>query len=278
MRAITRHVVDPELVDEGVERYSNTLARVVQAATVGPQALSIVLDVARSYAGYLAAAHADQAELCRALRVGAQAAAAIFALGSRSGDVEFSLGDLRMTHVATGPTGATHPGNWRIGWWLAHIVDDRAAIDTLATTPIDVMRASSTTTDECQYRFVEALQGYHTHAAHWAGSLQSALDATDPEAVTLIDEDFVLNILVPEMQMLFYLALREIAPFQTALEYAVERHKKYWGKASRRKDPDGLLALGPIALSSTAIQAGIPITTESDYIPRALIENACGQA
>jgi Immunity protein 49 len=277
MKTVARHVIDPELVDEGVERFSTTLARVVTAATGRPEGLSIVLEVARSYAGYLSAANADQAELCRALRIGAQAAAAIFALGSRSGEIEFTIGDQSATHAATGPTGATRPGNWRIGWWLAQVVDDRAAIDILATTPIDVLRASSSTADECQYRFVEALQGYQNRAANWADNLQAAVDATDPEAVTLIDEDFVLNILVPEMQMLFRLALGETEPFQSALQFAVERHKKYWTKASRQNDPDGLLALGAIALASSAVNAGMSITTESEYVPRPLIENACGQ-
>jgi Immunity protein 49 len=277
MKTIARHVVDRELVDEGVERFSDTLAKVVQAATGRAEALSIVLDVARSYAGYLSASTADQAELCRALRIGAQAAAAIFALGSGSGDIRIRIDDHHATLAATGPTDATHPGNWRIGWWLAHIVDDRSGIDVLATTPIDVLRGSSSSTDECQYRFVEALQGYQTHAADWWDKLQAALDATDPEKVNLADEEFVLNILLPEMQMLFRLALGEIAPFETALEFALERHKKYWSKASRKKDPDGFLGLGPLALASTAFKAGMPITTESDYIPRILIENACGQ-
>jgi Immunity protein 49 len=277
MKTIARHTVDPELVDEGVERFNDTLARVVLAATGRPEALSIVLDTARSYAGYLSAANADQSELCRALRIGAQAAAAIFALANGNGDTQITIGDKRVTHAATGPTDATHPGNWRIGWWLAHIVDDQAAIDTLATTPIDILRASSSTADECQYLFIAALQEYQTHGPNWGERLQAALDATDPQAVTLTDEEFVLNILVPEMQLLFRLALGEIAPFQTALDFAVERHKKYWAKASRKKDPDGLLALGPIALASTAYTAGVPITTESDYIPQELIENACSQ-
>lgn len=277
MKTIARHVVDPELVDEGVEGYRDLLVKVVDSATAHPEALSIVLSVARSYAGYLSASDADHAELCSALRVGAQAGAAIFALGGTRGSVDVNIGEHHAMVAGTGPTDSTHPGNWRIGWWLAHIVNDRAAIETLATTPIDVLRASSSTADECQYRFVEALQGYQTRSANWADSLKAALDATDPETVTLSDEEFVLNILVPEMQMLFYLALREIESFQTALEYAIERHKKYWSKAGRKRDPDGLLALGPIALASAALDAGMPIETESDYVPRALIENGCGQ-
>lgn len=275
MKTISRHAVDPDLVQEGIEGDSELLAKVVQSATTRTEALSIVLSTARSYAGYLCASNANQAELCRALRIGAQAAAAIFALGSGKGDIEFTLGDQHAKLAATGSTDATHPGNWRTGWWLAHIVDDRAAIDMLAATPIDVLRRSSSRTDECQYLFVEALQGFQTNASNWSNKLQAALDATDPENVKLSDEDFVLNILVPEMQMLFRVALGEIAPFETALEFALERHKKYWSKGKRKQDPDGFLALGPLAISSVAFDAGIPVKIQSEYIDRALLENGC---
>lgn len=267
MKSIARHAVDPELVDEGVERFEQTLDRAVTTALERPAALATVLEVARSYAGYLAAANAPQVELGRALRIGAEAATAIFALGTGSGEIEFSIAGQRARHAATGPNGATRPGTWRIGWWLAQLVGDQTAIDTLAATPVALLRASGTTTDECQYRFVEALQGFQSQAPTWGDSLQAAVDATDPEAVALIDEDFVLNILVPEMQLLFYLALNESDQFQTAFEFALERHKKYWSKADRKRDPDGFLALGPMALASLAVSAGIPVEMESDYAP-----------
>lgn len=278
MKKISRHALDAERVREGVEEGSSLLADVVRSSATRTQALSIALSAARSYAGNLAAGGAKQSELCRALRIGAQAAAGIFALASTNGNVQFPLGDQSVNLQATGPTDATHPGNWRIGWWLAHIVDDRASIDRLAATPIDVLRRSSSRADECQYRFVEALQGYEKHSPDWSTKLQAALDATDPQTTKLSDEDFALNILVPEMQMLFRLALGEIEPFGSALDFAIERHKKYWSKTNRKTDPDGYLALGPLALASQAVQAGMPIDAESEYIPRALIEGACRSA
>jgi hypothetical protein len=277
MRKISRHTVDPELVQERIESNKHLLADMLESAGHRAAALSILLGTATSYAGYLAAADAAIAELCRALRIGAQASATIFALGAGRGDVEFSLGDRHAKLPATGPTDATHVGNWRVGWWLAHIVRDRAAIDRLADTPIEVLRQSSTRGDECQYLFVEALQGFEQRTPDWSTKLQAAVDATDPERVRLSDEEFVLNVLVPEMQMLFRLALGEIAPFTDALAFALERYKKYWSKASRKRDPDGFLALGPLAISSVAFDAGMPVEVASDYAPRNLIENCCSK-
>ena len=274
MNNIPRHAIDAERVQEGIEGDGEMLAKVVQSATSRAAALSIVLSAARSYAGYLAAADGNTAEINRALRIGAQAAAAMFALAARDGEVEFPLGTHQVKLAATGSTDATHPGNWRTGWWLAHIVRDQAAIDTLAATPIEVLRGSSSRADECQYLFIEALQGFRKLSPAWSSQLQMALDATDPEQVKLSDEDFVLNILVPEMQMLFRLALGEFAPFGDALLFAIERHKKYWSKGKRKEDPDGYLALGPLALLSIALDKGVPVEIESAYIPRELIESA----
>jgi hypothetical protein len=275
MKKISRHALNPELVQEGSEGGKELLAKVLSSATHNAAALSIVLGTARTYAGYLTAANAATTELCRALRIGAQASAAIFALASNTGNVEFALDNRHAKLAATGPTDATHVGNWRIGWWLAHIVRDGTAIDQLAATPIEIMRRSSTRGDECQYLFVEALQAFEQRTPDWSTKLQAALDATDPARVKLSDEEFVLNILVPEMQMLFRLALGDIAPFVAALEFALERHKKYWSKGDRKRDPDGFLAVGALAIASIAVDAGMRIDIESEYAPRQLIEGAC---
>jgi hypothetical protein len=276
MKRISRHSLDAELVQEGVERDQELLASVLEAVGTRAAALSIALGTARSYAGYLAAEGSKTAEICRALRIGAHASAAIFTLGSGKGEISFPIGNRQSTLPATGPTDATHVGNWRIGWWFAHIVRDHSVSDRLASTPISVLRRSSTRGDECQYLFAEALQGFENRNSDWSAKLQAAVDATDPDQVTLSDEEFVLNILVPEMQMLFHLALGEVTPFGAALEFALERHKKYWSKGSRRQDPDGFLALGPLALISIAFDAGMPIAVESEYIPQELIEGICG--
>jgi len=275
MKKISRHSLNRELVDEGSESHKELLATLLDPATLNAAGLSIVLGTARRYAGYLAAADAATAALCRALRTGAQASAAIFGLGSNTGDVQFVLGDQHAKLAATGPTDATHVGNWRVGWWLAHILRDGAAVDQLADTPIAVMRRSSSRGDECQYLFIEALQGFEQRTPDWSTKLQAALDATDPRRATLSDEEFVLNILVPEMQMLFRLALGEIAPFGAALEFALERHKKYWSKGNRKRDPNGFLALGPLAIASLAVDAGMPIDIESEYAPRLLLDGGC---
>jgi hypothetical protein len=273
VKKVSRHSVDAELIEEGVESKKALLESVLRSAASRPPALSLVLGAARNYAGYVAVAELDSDELPRALQIGAQAAAAIFALSIASGDVRFDLDGAPVTLPATGPTDATHVGNWRIGWWLAHVVRDRSAIDSLAATPLEVLRQSSSRGDECQYLFVDALQAFEKRAGNWSTRLRVALDATDPAAARISDEEFVLNVLVPEMQMLFRVATGEIEPFNEALRFALERHKKYWSKAPRKRDPDGYLALGPLAISKMARKAGMPIEVDSEYLPERLLQS-----
>jgi hypothetical protein len=275
MKQVPRHSVDLEIVEEGIDAKKTLLESLLESATNRAAALSLVLSTARSYAGYLVVAQPESEELCQALRIGARSAAAIFVLATGRGEMEVELGEIQTKLPATGPTDATHVGNWRTGWWLAHIVRDRTAIDRLVATPVDVLRRSSTRGDECQYLFIDALQAFEKRAADWSTKLRVALDATDPEQVNISDEEFVLNILVPEMQCLFRLAIGEIAPFNEALQFALERHKKYWSKGNRKRDPDGYLALGPLAIAGMARNAGMPIEVESEYLPKRLLEGGC---
>lgn len=274
MKNVSRHSVDMELVEEGVESKKDLLESMLGSTAGLPAGLSLVLSTARSYAGYVAVAQPGSDELGRALQIGAQAAAAIFALSSgRVGEVQVDLGPggAKVTLPATGPTDATHVGNWRVGWWLSHIVEDRSAIDFLSATTLDVLRGSSSRGDECQYLFIDALQAFEKRADDWSTRLRAALTATDPATASISDEEFVLNILVPEMQMLFRLAIGETAPFNEALDFALERHKKYWSKAKRKRDPNGYLALGPLAITKMARKAGMPVEVESDYLPKQLL-------
>lgn len=271
MKHIPRHAINIERAREGASNSERVLKKVTAAAP-SRAALSVLLSVAKSYVGELAALDPKPAKLMRALRLGAQSAAAIFALGCETtGEVEFALADQRLRLPATGPTDASHVGNWRSGWWLAQIVRDEAAIATLSATPLEVLRGSSTRADACEYLLVEALQAFHQRAPDWGTKLQAALDATDPEHNKITDEEFVLNILVPDIQMLYYIGIGDIGPFNEALAFALERHKKYWSKGDRKLEPEGFLALGPMAIAGFAVEAGMPIEVSSDYMPLDLI-------
>jgi hypothetical protein len=270
-----RHAIDREFAAEGAEGEADLLANLLEVAQTKPHALDAVISSARAYAGYLSVASSEIDPLCGVLRCGAEAAGALFALATGSGLVEVDVNQRHVRLPSTGPTDATNPGTWRVGWWMAHVVRDQGVIGRLASTPVDVLRRSSTRGDECQYLYVEALQAVGARAPDWGDRLERALDSTDPERQSLTAEDFVLNIMVPEMEMLLNLGLGDAGALQEALGYALERHRKYWGGEDRVKDPDGFLALGPLAIASMAHDAGMAVEVESEYVPAALIQGAC---
>ena len=278
MTSVPRHPIDHELAVEGAEGALEQLAAQLDVLPANPHALDSMLSTARGYAGYLSVTTAEIDPLCGALRSGAAAAGGLFALATGNGevevDVESAAGRRHLRLPATGPTDATHAGNWRVGWWMAHVVRDAPTITRLARTPVEVLRRSSTRGDECQYLYAEALQAVQARQDDWGERLQQALHATDPAENDLAAEEFVLNILVPEMEMLFHLGTGEPDAFQESLAYALERHRRYWSKAARR-DPDGFLALGPLAIAAMAYDAGFAIEVESGYLPVPLVEGAC---
>lgn len=158
-----------------------------------------------------------------------------------------------------------------MGWRLAQVTRDQPTIDVLLATPLDVLRRSTSRGDECLYLFVAALQALQQRADDWSSKLRIALDATDATKLQLSDEDFVLNVLVPEMELLLRLVIGDVAAFNAALHFALERHKKDWSRASRKRDPDGYVALGPLAIASIARRGGMPIQVSSDYVPPPLL-------
>ncbi|NKI44557.1 immunity 49 family protein [Streptomyces sp. LD120] len=55
----------------------------------------------------------------------------------------------------------------------------------------------------------------------------------------------------------------------------VHLHKAYWtADEDRAKDPDGSLALAPLAMACLAYDGGIPLNVASDYLPRHLLQRS----
>jgi len=267
MKRIARPAIDAELAREHAERSTEMLEAILPRARRDAQALDELVNWSWIGAGAYAAVAPESPAIGRALRIGAGASAAIFALATGSGEIDVPLGDDAPARLnATGPTAASHAANWRHGFYMALLAADDDAASTLTQVPIDVLRQSSTRGDDCVYLFVEALQAWHRRDAAVAERLHLAVQATEPARLTRSPEEFVLNVLVPEMELLHRLLDGAIAPFNETLGFAVERHRKYWTKGDRKRDPRGFLALGPSVFTAAARRAGMPIDIESDYL------------
>lgn len=66
------------------------------------------------------------------------------------------------------------------------------------------------------------------------------------------------------MEMFYFLTQREDQKFNNSLANALDLHKRFWTKdTERRNDPNGFIALGPLAVACLARDAGVRIDVES---------------
>jgi len=272
MPTVTSHLLDPESARAGLRSAQARLAESARLARTSVAHLAAVRESALACAGYLAALEPDGADLSRALRLGAQAAAATFALAARTyGRLEVPLGPgAPLTHAATGPTPAAHARAWREGFLLAAVSRDRRSLGALAKTPAGLLTRTS---DGQEYlpRYAVLLQGLWAHAPDVPQRLVAVLEATAAGRISGAAEDYALNIIVAEVELLYRFLIDDRDAFAASLVWALERHRAYFSTPGRVTDPAGYLALGPAAVCAFAHEAGWPITVTSPYLPPRLI-------
>jgi hypothetical protein len=279
MSSIKHHAYDraflPELASGERELLEHGIGMMVSQSE--PRPLASTIRNALWIAGACTALDPGSEELCAALRAVSSMTAGLFHLMvGMPGEYPIPLGDGRRAILHNiGVTSETSVGKWHNGFYAACIVRDESALQQLASTPVASIRRSPTRADDSMFLWIETLQSYHTQATGTAEKLKLALEATDPARSKGSDPNYILNILVPAMELFLRMIEGKPAPFNEALHFALERHKKYWGSAKNKTDPEGLLALGPLAMASLAHDTGIAIEVESDYLPRRLFEGAC---
>ena len=73
--------------------------------------------------------------------------------------------------------------------------------------------------------------------------------------------------------MFYYVLRRDEEKFNNAFAQALEQHQKYWTANSERIDePEGFVALAPLAIAVLARSVGLSVTVESEYAPRNFVE------
>ena len=131
------------------------------------------------------------------------------------------------------------------------------------------------TSPEYSHLFQEALRSFWRRADDAPERLLAALKATEPELLPEGAEEYVLAIVVPQMELLYRVMLQDAKGFNEALGKGLEAFKKYWSKKDRVDKPEGYLALGIAAVASFAHEAEMPIEVESDYVPMGLVRGDC---
>ena len=218
---------------------------------------------------------ADKLETWEACVTAMQVGSALFASAqATTGSIEYRIGH-KMHTIRAGALPRAHAGNWLNAFWLACICREEKRMTELCQFPTSKLRQADGVLDEYIYDWVEALQAYWLKRPEFGDKLVTAVEKTDPAALRHAPRDGVLQIMYPPMNLLTQLARGDQNKFNTELAKALEWHKDYWTRdEDRALDTEGLVALGPLAVSCLAVQAGFTITVESEYLPKHLLEGA----
>lgn len=268
---LSRHEIDMDIARSQVDRQARLLSLSRDNLLKVPGNLGTMITIAQDYASYLMVVDPTSPQVDYALRVAVQAVLGVFARAcATEGTVPITIGDDPPVELpARGPHDYANIVKWRTGFYLALLRRDAGAVDALCRVPSSVIRSSPTKADESAYLFADALQALWLDSPDAADRLKAAVDATEPSRIEHAS-DHVLNVLVPEMELVYRFAVRDADAFNEALRYALERHKKYWGTKKLRLDARGFVAWGPLALAGLAHDEGMDITVESDYLPQRL--------
>lgn len=276
MDVIPRHKIDYPAVQRRLETTLTYLPGLIGSVGRTPNNLMIVASNALDIVACASVVDPDSPQIRPALRLASRALAALFAAASAlSFPLEVVVTEGAPVRYDFPPESSlVHPIRWLNAFFVAALCRDYAAIQTLADTPLDLLRASSTRCPEYTALFVDGIRGFLAGAPDTAARLLKAMAATDPERPDLMP-DWALRIDVPKIELFFRYASGDAEAFAAALPQAVEHWRSYWTKLTDRdksRNPDGFLALGLLGLAALAYDKKMPFEVESDYLPPALFQ------
>ncbi|MDQ0941967.1 immunity 49 family protein [Streptomyces sp. V1I1] len=250
-KSIVRLETSPTMIDSA---FRTALLHVEARCTVDPRAAEL--------------------ETWEAVVSAMQLGSALFAVtGATEGTVECRINRETRTLPAIGPRSYADAGNWLTAFWLAIVCRDQKRMTQLCEIPLDRLRSPEGQYDEYIYHWVDVLQTYWLRRPGLVDKLIAAIEASDPEVVSAAPRDLLQGVLYPPINLFHRFVRKDEGGFNQALVEALELHKAYWtADEDRAKDPDGRIALGPLAVACLAYDGEIPIEVESEYLPKHLLQ------
>jgi hypothetical protein len=280
MEYIERQTPDLEFVQGRLNSRLRSLTRTLSKDRSNPNLWSSLHRDALCYAGYLSVLEPTSPDICKYLKLSAQAVAALFvSAAAEPGYVDVPIGDGSLIHIPTiEPGSRTHVARWCDGFFVAVISCDTESLDRLCSVPISLTQLSSTRSSKLHYFFAEALQGFYLGKREAYSLLAEAISLATPEDVYEGSWLFESSISIPWMKLLDCVMHSDQERFNTTLQEALQLHKAYW---TRSEDsllyPQSYLALGLIAICRLAHEQGMIVDGDSDYLPLRLVAGECAQ-
>jgi hypothetical protein len=270
---ISRHNIDSNDIQSDYDYYARLLEKSIKNIHKAPANLGTLARNARSYAGYQCILDPNSIQLWRALRIAAYSLTSVCELASLpEGEYEVFAGEGDPVMLPAGVNSYSNGLSWLHGFYLGVACRETHLNERLAEIPVDILKQTTTRSDEYLYLQIEALQSFWKGAADTPQRVIEAMKATDPEVIKVGTVDAALNIAVPEIDLLFRLLENDSVAFNESLIKALERHKKHSSKENLKNDPRGFIAVGILGLVSIAYERGMTIEVESDYIPKYIFQ------
>ena len=245
-----------------------------------PQNLVSLIRESHREAGFVHYLHPDSPAIRASLRRMAWAAKSLCDLtASGNGPVKISLGDEASSFMAERGRYRFSVGDFTKAFYAAMAVRDQEVLDTLLKVDVDQLQVSGLLFEDYSFLWARALQCWFRSDSDTGEILQQALEATDPGGLKHGTQAYTLFIACLEMELM---STSMVSPerFNQALRKALaEGHKVYYGQIEVNPDedhsdePDGFIALGPLAFACAMHDRGWPVTVKSDYLPVSIIEN-----
>jgi hypothetical protein len=191
-------------------------------------------------------------------------------LGSTSpdGTADIDIAGLGATLPGLGPTDVNLHTWFDLYWWKALSRDtDMAAATTLIDLPTLM---GDGRWDPHRVHLYEALRARDDGDPAWVDHIAHALEALDRPILVFPEEGRLLHRGV--IEILAAVAAQDHTQLTHAITAALKNHRKYWDKNNSRRDmTPGYTALPVAAACAMALDAGMTIDVESDYLPTGLI-------
>jgi hypothetical protein len=275
---VARHGYSTEGAEERNELLHRAAAEAIDELEENPRSLghAFLLTSTEAESRCLLDPLAQYSPTWRAWVSAMQVGSALFASASASeGRVEARIAGKVRSVQASGPQSAAHAGNWVKSFWLAVICREQDRMTQLCQVPLSLLRASGAQFDEYVYAWIDTLQSYWLRRTGVSDKLVAAMNGTKPENAEVAGRELMLKILHPPIELFHRYLRQDRSSFDSALSEALNRHKEYWtADEDRASSSEGLVALGPLAMTSLAFDAGFPLQVRSDYLPKALLEAA----
>jgi hypothetical protein len=273
---ITRPVVDVDNLRINYDFSLQQLQLCVESARRRPQSLSLVIDHAATVATCGHVLDPDTDDVVGALKIAAQAHAAMFTVVSSPEDnVTAPLGNGEQASYDTrlSDTSTADVHSWLDGVFLSLLCRDQDSLKRLMATLLEVLERCVTENPRYRFLLAEALRLWWYEEDGVAKKFIETMQETDPSTHEFASEKFVLDIDVPIIQCLLY-ALAEDADFAAAFARAAQMHKEYWTSTmKRRRDWDGFLSIPLLGIAALAYDRNLPFELDCDYVPMSLVRD-----